>query len=176
PPIVSVDVRYPGASAAVVETRITQVLEDALSGIEGVETIQSRSVNGRSAVTLEFTLKRDIEAAANDVRDAISGVADRLPDEADPPEVEKADSDSDTIMWLTMGSRPMEALELSDYADRYVVDRLSSLDGVAQVRIGGRQRYAMRIWLDAAAMTARGVTPNDVEAALRAENVELPAG
>ena len=88
PPIVSVDVSYPGASAAVVETRITQVLEDALSGIEGIETIQSRSVNGRSAVTLEFTLQRDIEAAANDVRDAISGVADRLPDEADPPEVE----------------------------------------------------------------------------------------
>jgi len=176
PPIVSVDVNYPGASAAVVETRITQVLEDALSGIEGVETIQSRSVNGRSAVTLEFTLKRDIEAAANDVRDAISGVADRLPDEADPPEVEKADSDSDTIMWLNMSSTTMDALELSDYADRYIVDRLSSLDGVAQVRIGGRQRYAMRIWLDAAAMAARGVTPNDVEAALRAENVELPAG
>ena len=176
PPIVSVDVNYPGASAAVVETRITQVLEDALSGIEGIETIQSRSVNGRSAVTLEFTLKRDIEAAANDVRDAISGVADRLPDEADPPEVEKADSDSDTIIWLNMSSTTMDTLELSDYADRYIVDRLSSLDGVAQVRIGGRQRYAMRIWLDAAAMAARDITPADVETALRAENVELPAG
>ncbi|GAB3307304.1 efflux RND transporter permease subunit [Luteimonas notoginsengisoli] len=176
PPIVSVDVNYPGASSAVVETRITQVLEDALSGIEGIETIQSRSVNGRSAVTLEFTLKRDIEAAANDVRDAISGVADRLPDEADPPEVEKADSDSDTIIWLNMSSTTMDTLELSDYADRYIVDRLSSLDGVAQVRIGGRQRYAMRIWLDAAAMAARDITANDVEAALRAENVELPAG
>ncbi|MBB6598471.1 efflux RND transporter permease subunit [Luteimonas sp. MC1825] len=176
PPIVSVDVSYPGASAAVVETRITQVLEDALSGIEGIETIQSRSVNGRSAVTLEFTLQRDIEAAANDVRDAISGVADRLPDEADPPEVEKADSDSDTIIWLNMSSSKMDTLELSDYADRYIVDRLSSLDGVAQVRIGGRQRYAMRIWLDSAAMAARGITPADVETVLRAENVELPAG
>ena len=176
PPIVSVDVSYPGASAAVVETRITQVLEDALSGIEGIETIQSRSVNGRSAVTLEFTLQRDIEAAANDVRDAISGVADRLPDEADPPEVEKADSDSDTIIWLNMSSSKMDTLELSDYADRYIVDRLSSLDGVAQVRIGGRQRYAMRVWLDSAAMAARGITPADVETVLRAENVELPAG
>ncbi|MFC3716751.1 efflux RND transporter permease subunit [Luteimonas soli] len=176
PPIVSVDVNYPGASAAVVETRITQVLEDALSGIEGVEIIQSRSRNGRASVDMEFTLERDIEAAANDVRDAISGVADRLPDEADPPEVEKADSDSDTIIWLNMSSTTMDTLELSDYADRYIVDRLSSLDGVAQVRIGGRQRYAMRIWLDAAAMAARGVTPNDVETALRAENVELPAG
>ena len=176
PPIVSVDVNYPGASAAVVETRITQVLEDSLSGIEGIETLQSRSRNGRSSVTLEFTLNRDIEAAANDVRDAISGVADRLPDEADAPEVEKADSDSDTIIWLNMSSTTMDTLELSDYADRYVVDRLSSLDGVAQVRIGGRQRYAMRIWLDSAAMAARGITPVDIENALRAENVELPAG
>src|SRR5690606_20406645 len=133
PPIVSVDVNYPGASAAVVETRITQVLEDALSGIEGIEpiqsrsrngqaslgiegieTIQSRSRNGRSSVSLEFTLSRDIEAAANDVRDAISGVADRLPDEADAPEVEKADSDSDTIIWLNMSSTTMDTLELSD--------------------------------------------------------------
>ena len=176
PPIVSVDVNYPGASAAVVETRVTQVLEDALSGIEGIETVQSRSRNGRASVTLEFTLNRDIEAAANDVRDAISGVADRLPEEADAPEVEKADSDSDTVIWLNMSSTTMDTLELSDYADRYVVDRLSSLDGVAQVRIGGRQRYAMRIWLDSAAMAARGITANDVEAALRAENVELPAG
>src|SRR5690554_4291682 len=176
PPIVSVDVNYPGASAAVVETRVTQVLEDALSGIEGIETLQSRSRNGRASVTLEFTLNRDIEAAANDVRDAISGVADRMPDEADPPEVEKADSDSDTIIWLNMSSATMDTLELSDYADRYIVDRLSSLDGVAQVRIGGRQRYAMRVWLDSAAMAARGITPNDIESALRAENVELPAG
>ncbi|MFP7722235.1 efflux RND transporter permease subunit [Lysobacter sp. A3-1-A15] len=176
PPIVSVDVNYGGASAAVVETRITQVLEDALSGIEGIETIQSRSTNGRSSVTLEFTLGRDIEAAANDVRDAISGIADRLPQEADPPEVEKADSDSDTVIWLNMSSTRMDSLQLSDYAERYVVDRLSSLDGVAQVRIGGRQRYAMRVWLDSAAMAARGITAGDIEAALRAENVELPAG
>ncbi len=176
PPIVSVDVNYPGASAAVVETRITQVLEDSLSGIEGIETIQSNSRNGRAGVTLEFTLERDIEAAANDVRDAISGIADRLPQEADPPEVEKADSDSDTVIWLNMSSTNMDSLQLSDYAERYVVDRLSSLDGVAQVRIGGQQRYAMRIWLDSAAMAARGITASDVEAALRAENVELPAG
>jgi len=176
PPIVSVDVNYPGASAAVVETRVTQVLEDALSGIEGIETIQSRSVNGRSAVTIEFTLERDIEAAANDVRDAISDVADRMPDEADSPEVEKADSDSDTVIWLNMSAEGMDTLQLSDYADRYIVDRLSSLDGVAQVRIGGRQRYAMRIWLDNAAMAARNIAVSDVESALRAENVELPAG
>ncbi|MDQ3269771.1 MAG: efflux RND transporter permease subunit [Pseudomonadota bacterium] len=176
PPIVSVSVGYPGASAAVVETRVTQVLEDALSGIEGIETLESRSVNGRSSVNIEFTLGRDIEAAANDVRDAISDVADRMPDEADPPEVEKANSDSETVIWLNMASTTMDTLQLSDYADRYVVDRLSSMDGVAQVRIGGEQRYAMRVWLDSAAMAARNVSVRDVESALRSENLELPAG
>ncbi|MHB8912047.1 MAG: efflux RND transporter permease subunit [Lysobacter sp.] len=176
PPIVSVSVSYPGASAAVVETRITQVLEDALSGTEGIETIESRSVNGRSSISIEFTLEREIEAAANDVRDAVSRVLDRLPDEADAPEIEKVESDAETILWLNMSSTAMDTLQLSDYAERYVVDRLSSIDGVAQVRIGGQQRYAMRIWLDRDALAARGITVNDIEAALRAENVELPAG
>ena len=104
PPIVSVEVDYPGASAAVVETRVTQMLEDALSGIEGVETIESRSSNGEGSISIEFSLSRDIEAAANDVRDAVSRVLDRLPQEADPPEIEKAESDSEVILWLNMSS------------------------------------------------------------------------
>ncbi|MGN7918478.1 MULTISPECIES: efflux RND transporter permease subunit [Lysobacter] len=176
PPVVSVDVTYPGASAAVVETRITQVLEDALAGIEGIESIESRSVNGRASISIEFTLQREIEAAANDVRDAVSRVSNRMPEEADPPQIEKVESDADPIMWLNMSSKQMDTLQLSDYAERYVVDRLSSVDGVAQVRIGGQQRYAMRIWLDQDALAARDITVNEVEAALRAENVELPAG
>ena len=176
PPIVSVSVEYPGASAAVVETRITQVLEDSLAGIEGVETIESWSGNGEGSISMEFSLDRDIEAATNDVRDAVSRVLDRLPQEADPPEIEKAESDSDVILWLNMSSKQMDNLELSDYADRYVVDRLSSLDGVSRVRTGGGQRYAMRVWLDSGALAARGLTVADVEAALRRENVELPAG
>ena len=176
PPVVSVDVAYPGASAGVVETRITQVLEDALAGIEGIESLQSRSVNGRASVTIEFTLDRDIEAAANDVRDAVSRVAGRLPEEADPPEVQKADSDSEVIIWLNMSSTGMDTLQLTDYADRYVVDRLSALNGVSQVRVGGQQRYAMRIWLNRDALAARGLTSGDVESALRSENIELPAG
>ncbi len=176
PPIVSVSVEYPGASAAVVETRITQVLEDSLAGIEGVETIESWSGNGEGSISMEFSLDRDIEAATNDVRDAVSRVLDRLPQEADPPEIEKAESDSDVILWLNMSSTQMDNLELSDYADRYVVDRLSSLDGVSRVRTGGGQRYAMRVWLDSGALAARGLTVADVEAALRRENVELPAG
>ena len=176
PPIVSVNVTYPGASAAVVETRVTQILEDALSGIEGINTIQSSSRNGRADVTIEFNLTRDIEAAANDVRDRISRVMDRLPDEADPPQIAKVEADADVIIWLNMRSTVMDTMELSDYAERYVVDRLSALDGVAQVQMGGSQRYAMRIWLDRDAMAARDITASDVEAALRAENVELPAG
>jgi len=176
PPVVSVEVTYPGASAAVVETRVTQILEDALAGIEGIETIESRSSNGRSQVTIEFTLTRDIEAAANDVRDKVSRVMDRMPDEADPPEVQKVEADADVILWLNMSSTKMDTLQLTDYADRYIVDQLSALDGVAQVRISGAQRYAMRIWLDRAAMAARGITASDVEAALRRENIELPAG
>ncbi|MGO1000089.1 efflux RND transporter permease subunit [Lysobacter sp. CA196] len=176
PPVVSVDVTYPGASAAVVETRITQVLEDALAGIEGIESIESRSVNGRASISIEFTLQREIEAAANDVRDAVSRVSNRMPEEADPPQIEKVESDADPIMWLNMSSKQMDTLQLSDYAERYVVDRLSSVDGVAQVRIGGQQRYAMRIWLDQDALAARDITVNEVEAALGAENVELPAG
>ena len=176
PPVVSVSVSYPGASAAVVETRVTQVLEDAVSGIEGVDTIASQSRNGRASVTMEFSLKREVEAAANDVRDAISRVQDRLPDEADPPEIAKVESDADPILWLNLRSNTLDTLELSDYADRYVTDRLASIDGVAQIRVGGQQRYAMRIWLDREALAARGLTVNDVEAALRRENVELPAG
>ncbi|MGJ4729275.1 efflux RND transporter permease subunit [Luteimonas sp. SDU101] len=176
PPIVSVEVNYPGASAAVVETRVTQILEDALSGIEGINTIQSSSRNGRADVTIEFNLTRDIEAAANDVRDRISRVMDRMPDEADPPEVSKVEADADVIIWLNMRSTAMDTMELTDYADRYVVDRLSALDGVARVQLGGSQRYAMRIWLDRDAMAARGITAADVENALRSENVELPAG
>jgi multidrug efflux pump len=176
PPIVSVSVDYTGASAAVIESRITQVLEDALAGIEGIDTINARSSNGRAQVSIEFTSNRDIEAAANDVRDAVSRVADRMPEEARPPEIAKVESDADPIIWLNMSSTTMDTLELSDYADRYVVDRFSSLDGVAQVRIGGRQRYAMRIWLDRDQLAARGLTVGDVETALRNENVELPAG
>ncbi len=176
PPIVSVEVNYPGASAAVVETRITQVLEDSLSGIEGVETIESRSRNGEGSISIEFSLARDIEAAANDVRDAVSRVLDRMPPEADPPEIEKAESDAEVVLWLNMRSTRMDTLQLTDYAHRYVVDRLSALDGVARVRVGGEQRYAMRVWLDSSALAARGLTVAEVQAALQRENVELPAG
>ena len=155
PPIVSVSVDYPGASASVVETRITQTLEDALAGIEGINTIDSSSQNGASRVSIEFLATRDIEAAANDVRNAVSRVADRMPEEADPPEISKVESDSDPIIWLNLRSANMDQMQLSDYAQRYLVDRFSSLEGVAQVRLGGSQRYAMRIWLSGDKLAAR---------------------
>jgi multidrug efflux pump len=176
PPVVSVESRYPGAAAAVVETRVTQIIEDAISGIEGIRSIDSKSRDGISDVTVEFYLDRDLEAAVNDIRDRISRILDDLPEEADPPEIFKVDSNSSVIMWLNLVSDRMDGLELTDYAERYLVDRFSVLDGVARVWVGGARRYAMRIWLDRQAMAAQEVTVADVEQALREQNVELPAG
>lgn len=176
PPIVSVSTSYAGASAEVIESRITEPIEQQIAGIQGVERINSSSRDGRSNVSIEFSLDRNIDDAANDVRDRVSRVVGRLPDQAQPPEVSKADSDSQPIMILFLRSTSMNRLELTDYADRYLIDRLATVPGVAQVQIYGEQRYAMRIWLDAAALAARGLTVTDVESALTAQNVELPAG
>ena len=176
PPIVSVESSYPGAAASVVETRVTQIIEDAISGIEGIRTIESESRDGISEVTVEFYLDRDLEAAVNDIRDRVSRILDNLPDEADPPEIFKVDANSSVIMWLNLVSDRMDGLQLTDYAERYLVDRFSVLDGVARVRVGGARHYAMRIWLDRMSMAAQEVSVSDVEQALRTQNVELPAG
>ena len=176
PPVVSIDTTYPGASAAVVESRITEVIEERISGVSGIKFISSSSEDGRSRISVEFDVSRDIDAAANDIRDRVAGTLDDLPDEADPPDIQKADSNDDVIIWLNLTSDRMNVLELTDYAERYLTDRFSALDGVARVRIGGGLSYAMRIWLDRTALAARGLTVADVEAAIRAENVELPAG
>ena len=176
PPIVSVDTIYRGASAAVVESKITQLIENQISGIEGVDTLRSSSVDERSRITIEFSLDRDIESAANDVRDRVSRVVGSLPQEADPPEVAKVDTTSNPIIWLNLTSEQRTPLELTDYAKRYLVDRFSVVSGVATVRISGERRYAMRVWLDRHALAARQLTVQDVETALRDENIELPAG
>ena len=176
PPVVGIDTRYPGASASIVETRITQLLEDRISGVEGIEVISSSSEDGRSSINVEFSLDMDIDAAANDIRDRISGSLDNLPEEADPPEVQKADSSSDVVLWMSLSGENYSMAELTDYADRYLVDSLSVLPGVSQVRVGGGREYAMRVWLDADALAARQLTVGDVEQALREENVELPGG
>ena len=176
PPIVTVEVNYPGAPANIVETRITQLIEERIAGVEGIEFIESSSQDGESNVTIEFSVGRDVDSAANDIRDRISGIQDNLPEEAEPPEVQKVDSNDDVIVWQNLASDRMSVPELTDYANRYLVDQYSTLDGVARVRVGGGLRYAMRIWLDRQEMAARGITVDDVEQALRRENVELPAG
>lgn len=175
-PIVSIDTRYLGASASVVETRITQIIEDRIAGVEGIRFINSTSSDGRSRISIEFGIDQDIDAAANDIRDRISGVLDNLPEEADPPEVEKADSNDDVIMWLNLVSENFTVPELSDYAERFLVDRFSAVDGVARIQVGGSRDYAMRVWLDRRKMAARNLTATDIERALRTENVEAPAG
>lgn len=176
PPVVSVDTSYQGASANIVETRITEVIEDRISGVEGIKFISSSSSDGRSRINIEFDVDRDIEAATNDVRDRVSGVIDNLPEEADPPDIQKADSSDDVILWLNLTSENMDTLELTDYARRYLQDRFSVLPGVARVRVGGGLEYSMRVWLDRNQMAARNITVTDVESALRSENIELPAG
>ncbi|WP_371377587.1 efflux RND transporter permease subunit [Thalassotalea aquiviva] len=175
-PIVSVSTSYPGASAAIVETKITKILEDKISGIEGVKTIQSSSRDGRSNISIEFDIDRDIDGAANDVREKISSQLSRLPEQANPPEVRKSDDREDVIAWFTLQSDVFNTLELTDYANRYIVDRFAVVNGVAEIMVGGGRTYAMRIILDRQAMAARGITVSDIESTLRAENVELPAG
>jgi multidrug efflux pump len=176
PPIVSIRTSYPGAAANIVETRITKPLEDRIAGVEGIRYIESSSENGVSNITVIFNISHDIEAAANDVRDKVSGAVSSLPIEATAPEVQKVNSDDDVIIWMSLAGEGMSVPELSDYAKRYIVDKFSAVEGVARVRIGGEQRYAMRVWLDRKKLAAHNLTVNDVEAALRAENVELPAG
>ncbi|MCC5791904.1 MAG: efflux RND transporter permease subunit [Legionellaceae bacterium] len=176
PPVISVETRYTGAAAQTVENRITRVLERRISGIEGIRFIDAQSIDGYSRINIEFNLNRDVDNAANDVRERVFAVLSELPDEADPPEVFKVNADSNVIMWLNLASQRYNTLELTDYADRYLVDDLSIIDGVARVRIGGEKRYAMRVWLDRQAMVGKGVTVSDIERALEYNNIELPAG
>ena len=175
-PVVSIRTSYPGANAAVIETRITQLIEGNIAGIPGIKTMDSTSRDGRSSINIEFDLDRDIDAAANDVRDRVSRIMGNLPDEVRAPEITKADDDARPIMYFGLTSSVLDILQLTDYAERNIVDRLSVVDGVARVNVGGGARYAIRIHLDRQAMAARQLTVVDVEAALRRENVELPAG
>lgn len=175
-PIVSIETRYRGATAAVVESKITQIIENQVAGLEGIDKLTSSSADERSRITIEFSIDRDIESAANDVRDRVSRVQGALPVEADAPEISKVDVSSDPIIFIAVSSASRDVLELNDYIDRFMLDRFSTVNGVAMARIGGERRYAMRVWLDRTALAARGLTVQDVEAALRRENVQLPAG
>ena len=175
-PIISIETDYLGASADVVETKITQVIEDRVAGLEGIVKITSQSVDGRSSINLEFDPSRDVDAAANDVRDRVARVASALPEEADPPEIGKVDFNAEPVVWLNLSSDSLNVLQLTDYAERELVDRLGVLPGVARVQLRGARRYAMRVWIDREALAARQLTVADIESALRRENVQLPAG
>ncbi len=180
PPIVTVETYYRGASAGVVERRITQRLEDRISQVEAIKNISSVSVDGKSEITVEFNLGRSLDSAANDIREAISPVLPTLPEEVDPPNVGKTELSAEVLMYLNLatseGAEPRSIPELTDYAERYLVDRFSRLPGIARVRINGGTRYALRVWLDRESLAARGLTSLDVEEALRRENVDPPAG
>ena len=176
PPKVTIDTKYLGASAKVVESRITKIIENRISGIAGIKYIESSSTDGRSKITVEFNLNRDIDAAANDIRDRVSRILDNLPEQADPPEVEKVDGDESVIMWFNLAGDSMSVADLTDYAERYIIDRFAVIDGVGRVRVGGGQSYALRIWLDPLKMAAYGLSITDIENKLRRDNVELPAG
>jgi multidrug efflux pump len=174
-PIINVSTNYPGANAQVVESQVTQPIEDALSGVEGIEYMQSVSREQSSQVTIRFRLDRDPDGAASDVRDRIGQARDFLPDEVDEPIVQKQEADAQPIIYLAFSSDRHERVEIADYAERQVKDRIQNIAGVAQAIVYS-STYAMRIWLQPQRLAGFGLTPADVESALRAQNVEIPAG
>ncbi|MBA5778430.1 efflux RND transporter permease subunit [Stappia sp. F7233] len=174
--VVTVTTQYPGAAPEIVDTDITEIVEGAVAGIAGVRTISSESRRGRSRTTIEFETGRDIDQAANDVRDAVGRVRSSLPDDVDEPRVVKNDADADPVMRLAVTSDMMTTAEITDYVDRFVLDRLATVDGVASINVYGDRPFAIRIWLNRREMAARNLTVADVEASLRRNNVELPAG
>lgn len=177
PPNISVRTSYPGANADIIETQITEPLEKAVNGIAGIKNITSSSSNGSSNINVEFDLSIDLEAAANDVRDKVSQALRSLPSDLDaPPVVSKADASSDAILSMTVQSNTRNQLQMTEYANNVLVERLQTIPGVSGIQIWGEKRYAMRIWIDPAKLVAFNITANDVQAALLRENVELPSG
>ena len=175
-PVVSVSISYRGAASDIVEKRVTQVVEDQIAGVTGITKISSISYDERSVINIEFSRDRDIDSAANDIRDRVGRVMGMLPDEADPPEVSKQRAGSGATMWINVSSESRSLMEVSDYVDRYLIDALSVVDGVAFVTGSGNRRPAMRIWVDPKRLAARGLTVTDIEDALRRENVQIPSG
>lgn len=176
PPVVSVQTAYTGAAASVIETRITQVIEDAVAGVQGIQTITSDSRDGQSNINIEFDPSRDIDSAANDVRDRVGSVTEDLPEDVLAPEIRKVDADARPII-IFLFSRPgWSQVQISDFVDRNISDRFSAINGVARITVFGEARPSTRVWLNPERLAAFGLTPADVENALRTQNVELPAG
>src|SRR4029078_6579675 len=173
PPVITVETTYPGASAAIVETQVTKVLEDTLSGIEGIDYITSISRQESSQITIRLQVNRDPDYAAAEVRDRVGRVRGRLPDEIEEPIIQKREADAQPILHLSFYSARHSALDITDYAERYVKDQLQTIAGVAEVRLFGERQYSMRIWLDPERLAAFNLSPQDVEVAVRRHNVEV---
>jgi len=176
PPIITVSTNYIGANADVIESQITEPLEESINGISGIKSLTSASRDGRSTITVEFDIDVDLEAAANDVRDRVSRSLSNLPPDVDMPIVSKADADATPIVFLTIKSDTRNLLELTDLANNVFKERFQTISGVGSVQIWGERKYAMRLWLDPAKLAAFQLSPMDVRNALNKENVELPSG
>src|SRR5918999_3988488 len=175
-PIVSVSTALPGANPQVVESAVTDILEEELSTVAGLGTLTSSSAEGFSNITLEFNLERPVEAAAQDTRDKVARIRERLPEDVEEPVVAKQDADAQPFYWLALSGENYDLLQLSDVGDRLVKSRLQTLPGVGRAQIFGERRFSMRVWLSASELAARGLTVQDVEEAIRTRNVEVPAG
>ena len=176
PPVVQVQVEYDSASAPIVDESVTQVLEDVIGGAEGIKNIDSKSENGKSTINIEFDTKIDLDDAANDIRERVARVVSRLPSESDPPRILKQSAGFSTTMWIALTSATWSDLELGDYAERYLVDKFSSIRNVGRIRTGGLRELSIRVWIDPIKLAANNITVQEVESALRDENVRLPAG
>ncbi|MFN4989046.1 MAG: efflux RND transporter permease subunit [Ignavibacteria bacterium] len=176
PPVITVNAAYPGANADVIESKITEILEESINGIAGITSLTSISRDGASTITVEFSLESDLETAANDVRDRVARVQRQLPADMDPPAVSKADANSDAILVVTVQSDQRNLLDISDIAANTIKKQLQTIPGVSEIRIWGERKYAMRLWMDPAKLSAYGLTPLDIKSALDKENVELPSG
>lgn len=177
PPVITVSTNYSGANPEVIESQITEPLEESINGIDGIRSITSSSNLGSSTITVEFNLGIDMEAAANDVRDRVSRATSRLPkDLSTPPVVSKSDANSDAIIMVTLQSSYRSHLEVSYWADTYIKERIQTIPGVSQIQLWGEKRYSMRIWLDPQKMSSYGITPADIKLAFDKEHIELPSG
>ena len=176
PPVVQVQVDYTSAAAPIVDQEVTQVLEDVIGGAEGIKNIDSKSQNGRSTIKIEFDTSIDLDNAANDIRERVARVVDNLPSESDPPQILKQAAGFTTTMWLALSSSTWSDLELGDYAERYLVDTFSSVKNVGRILVGGLRELSIRVWVDPIKLAANNLTIQEVERALRGENIRLPAG
>ena len=176
PPVVQVQVDYQGASAEIISSEIVEIIEDVIGGAEGIKNIDSTSENGRATIKIEFDTSIDLDAATNDIRDRVSRVSDNLPDDADAPEILKQSAGFTTSMWLSVSSTTWSDLELGDYTRRYLVDNFSNVKGVGRILVGGLRELSVRIYISPAKLAANNLTVQEVEQALRKENISLPAG